>query len=225
MDHEHLAVTMRARADANGRNGQPLGDLLGQVLWNAFQHHRERATILYRQSIAHDCFPLVLVLTLNLIAAEPMNRLRGEANVSHDRDANLDDGLDRTWHRSTALEFHPLGTALLEEPPGIPDRLLPTYLIGEKRHVPDHQSTLATARNRSRVVDHLLHRNRQGIRLALKDAANRVADQEDINAGLVQNPRKGIIVSGETGDLFPQTLFFDDMRYGDLLSHCFTLQK
>src|SRR5215475_3504366 len=103
MDHEHLAVTMRARTDADGRNVQPFGDLLGQVQWNAFQHHRERATILYRQRIAHDCFPLVLILTLNLIAAEPMNRLWGEANVSHDRDANLDDGLDGTLHSSTAL--------------------------------------------------------------------------------------------------------------------------
>src|SRR5262249_51153224 len=99
MDHEHLTVTMRARADADGRNGQPLGDLLGQVLWNAFQHHRERAAILYRQSIAHDRFPLVLVFTLNLIAAEPVNRLRREANVPHDRDTNLDDGLDGTLHR------------------------------------------------------------------------------------------------------------------------------
>src|SRR5262245_47854715 len=99
MDHEHLAVTMRARANANGRNGQPLGDLLRQVLWNALQHQCEGAAILYRQSIAHDRFPLVLVLTLNLIAAEPMNRLRGEANVSHDRDANPDDGLDGTLHR------------------------------------------------------------------------------------------------------------------------------
>src|SRR5262245_40973093 len=99
MDHEHLAVTMRASADANGRNGQPLGDLLGQVQWNTLQHNRERAAILYRQRIAHDCFPLVLILTLNPIAAEPMNRLRGKANVSHDRDANLDDGLDGTLHR------------------------------------------------------------------------------------------------------------------------------
>src|SRR5262249_55248494 len=123
------------------------------------------------------------------------------------------------------LELHPLSTSFLEEPPGIPDRLLPTYLIGEKRHVPDHQSTLATARNRSRVVDDLFHRNRQGIRLPLKNASYRVTDQEDIDAGFVQNPRKGIIVSGETGDLLPQALFFDDMRYGDLLSHCFTLQK
>jgi len=53
----------------------------------------------------------------------------------------------------------------------------------------------------------------------LKNAAHRVADQEDIDAGLVQNPRKGIIVSGEAGNLFTLVLFFDDIRYGDLLSH------
>src|SRR5262249_14089742 len=78
------------------------------------------------------------------------------------------------------------------------------------------------ARNRSRVVDDLFHRNRQGIRLPLKNASYRVTDQEDIEAGFVQNPCKGIIVSGETGDLLPQTLFFDDMTYSDLISHCVT---
>jgi hypothetical protein len=69
------------------------------------------------------------------------------------------------------------------------------------------------------VVDHLFHGNRQGVRLPLKDAAHRVANQEDIDAGLVENPRKGIIVSGEAGDFFALALFFDDIRYGDLLSH------
>src|SRR5262249_40718559 len=41
MDHEHLTVAMRARADADGRNGQPFGDLLGQVQWNTLQHQCE----------------------------------------------------------------------------------------------------------------------------------------------------------------------------------------
>src|SRR5262245_36447237 len=99
MDHEHLTVAMRARADADGRNGQPFGDLLGQVQWNTLQHQCEGAAILYRQSIAHDGFPLFLVFTLNLIATETVNRLRCQANVTHDWDANLDDGLDGTFHR------------------------------------------------------------------------------------------------------------------------------
>src|SRR5262245_20500831 len=99
MDHEHLTVTMRTRADADGRNGQPLGDLPGQVQRDTLQHHREGAAILYRQSIVHDRFPLCFVLTLNLIAAKSVNRLRRESNVTHDRDANLDDGLDRTLDR------------------------------------------------------------------------------------------------------------------------------
>src|SRR5262245_42367424 len=99
MDHEDLTVTMRTRAYADGRNGQPLGDLLGQVQWNTLQHHGEGAAILYRQSIAHDRFPLFFVLTLNLIAAKSVNRLRCQANVTHHRDANFDDGLDGTLHR------------------------------------------------------------------------------------------------------------------------------
>src|SRR4249920_1610990 len=98
MDHEHLTVTMRARADADGGNGQPLGDLLSQVLRNTLQHHRKRAGILYCQGITHDRFPLFFVLTLDLIAAESVHRLGREANVTHDRDADLDDGLDRSFY-------------------------------------------------------------------------------------------------------------------------------
>src|SRR5215468_6061083 len=99
MDHEHLTVAMRARADADGRNNQPVGDLLGQVQRNTLQHQCEGPAILYRQSIAHDRFPLFLVFTLNLIAAKPVNRLRRQADVPHDRYANLDDGLYGALHR------------------------------------------------------------------------------------------------------------------------------
>src|SRR5579875_3433985 len=38
MEHQNLAVTLRARADSNGRDAKPLSDQSSQFSWNSFQY-------------------------------------------------------------------------------------------------------------------------------------------------------------------------------------------
>ena len=69
------------------------------------------------------------------------------------------------------------------------------------------------------VVDHLVHGDGESIGTALDDTAQGVADQQHLDASFVENPREGIVVSGQAGDLLAALLHFHYMRYGDLVAH------
>src|SRR3990172_1062430 len=48
MDHQHLPVALRPRANADGGDRQPAGNLRSQVLGHSFQHHSERPRLFHR---------------------------------------------------------------------------------------------------------------------------------------------------------------------------------
>ncbi len=85
--------------------------------------------------------------------------------MAHHRNAGFDNRLDGLAHVDAAFELDRLGAAFLKKPAGILQRLFSAHLIGKKRHVADHQRALASARDQARVIDHLVHSDRQGVGL------------------------------------------------------------
>ena len=71
-------------------------------------------------------------------------------------------------------------------------------------------------RHRARVVQHLLHGDGQGVFVAQHHHAQRVADQDHVNAGFVHQPRAGVVVGGEAGDEFLALFLFEKSGSGDL---------
>jgi len=61
----------------------------------------------------------------------------------------------------------------------------------------------------TRVVEHLRHGNGQGIFIAQHHHAEGVADQNHVNASLIQQPRAGIVVGGQTSDEFLTLFLFE----------------
>ena len=57
------------------------------------------------------------------------------------------------------------------------------------------------ARHGPTVINHVIHGNRNSGFLTLEDHAERISDQEDIDAGIIQQPSKARIIGGQTGDL------------------------
>jgi hypothetical protein len=64
------------------------------------------------------------------------------------------------------------------------------FLEAAERHVGDHQRARAAARDAAHVVLGLLDRHRQGRVVALDHHAERVADQQHVDAGLVGEPAR-----------------------------------
>ena len=70
------------------------------------------------------------------------------------------------------------------------------------RHIGDEQRALRAATNRARVVQHFFQRDRQSAVVAEHDHAERIADEQNVHAGFIEQARGGIVVGREAGDFF-----------------------
>jgi hypothetical protein len=115
--------------------------------------------------------------------------------VGHHGDPDVHEPVDEV--QLGALDLHRVRTALLHEPAGVADAVLDRHLVGQERHVPDDHRPFHAPGDGLRVMQHLLHRDRERVRVAQDVVRDRVADEEDRDAGLVEDPRGGEVVGGE----------------------------
>src|SRR5882672_5459715 len=82
MEYENLTVAMRACADADGRDGDALGDQTRERRRHQLQHHAPAAGALERLRAFQDAPRVLLVLALQLVAAERRRGLRREPDMA-----------------------------------------------------------------------------------------------------------------------------------------------
>ncbi len=203
---EDLGVAGRPGADPDRRDLEPLGDLAGDLGRYALEHDREDARVLERERRVGDRARREDVAALDAVAAELGDGLGREADVAHDGDTGPHDRVDGVPHVLAALELHAVGAALLEEPSGVPDRLLDRDLVAEEGHVADDEAALPRADDRLAVVDHLVERHGQGRLVPEEDVRERVADEDDLDSGFVHGPRLNEVVGGDHGEALPLPL-------------------
>src|SRR5262249_61777914 len=80
MEHQHLAVAVRARADADGRYADAVRHQLGELRRHELEHHAPAAGFLERDGAFHDAPHALLVLALQPVTAERRGGLRREAD-------------------------------------------------------------------------------------------------------------------------------------------------
>ena len=146
-----------------------------------------------------------------------MHRLRSEAEVAHHRDAGADDARDHLGVLGAALELDRLHPALGDQADGVPDRLVGRSLVRAEGQVPDQVGALRAAGDGGAVVDHLVHGDRERALLPLHHHADRVADQQHLDPGLVEEAREAGVVGGEHGDALARLLHLAQRVDGDLL--------
>src|SRR4029077_17566134 len=81
VEHEHLAVTVNARTDADRGDGQALGGELGDRRRDRLEDDRERAGVLERERVVEELAGRATGLRLDLEATELRNALRREPDV------------------------------------------------------------------------------------------------------------------------------------------------
>jgi hypothetical protein len=67
-------------------------------------------------------------------------------------------------------------------------------------HVGHQQGAADSAANGARVVQHLLHGDGQSAVITEHGHAQRIADENHVNAGLIYQARSGIVVGGQRSD-------------------------
>ena len=191
---------MFARTDANGRNVDRLRDLPGQIRNHNLEHDRERARFLYRARIGQQCLGFGLRAPFYFIAAFFAHALRQHPDVRHKWNTCTRDRFDLTYPACAALQLHPMRTGRDK----LSRRLQPLLrcVVGVNRHVGDEQCPLHSARDRTRVMQHLVERDRRRIFIPKDDHPDRIAHQNDIDPAFIQQPGGRIIVSRQRGDFF-----------------------
>ena len=176
MQHEHLAVAVDARADADRRDRKTPGRECADGRRDRLQHDREGAGVLEREGVIDELSGGPCGLGLHLESAELRHALRREADVGHDRDAVRAERAHRLDDLGAALDLHRVHPGFLEEARGVPERIGWSRLVAPERHVADEQRPRRAARDGGRVSDHVVHRHGNGRRVAEHDHAQRIAD-------------------------------------------------
>ena len=161
-------------------------------------------------------------LALGLEPPELCRRLGRQTDVTHDGDACLDDRLHARDHRTGALELDRVGARLLDEADRVLERLLVGDLERAERHVADDDRMPGRTRDRARQEQHLVHRHGDGRALVAEDDhCGRVADEDDLDARVLGEPRSRRVVRGDHDDLLAALLHGGELGQGQLsLGRC-----
>src|ERR1051325_2260042 len=118
VEDEHLAVAMRAGADADGRDADALRDEPRELRGHELEHDAPAPGALEGHRALDDAPHAFLVLALALVAAERGRGLRREADVAEHRDAGIHQRFHDGHHLHAALELHRIGARVLHETRG-----------------------------------------------------------------------------------------------------------
>jgi hypothetical protein len=133
-------------------------------------------------------------------AAQLVEALGRQADVTHHRDAGADEATHELGVDRTTLELDGVAVALLHELAGAGHALLDRRLVRHERHVADDVGPPGAARDRATVVRDLIERDGKRGFVALHHHAQRVADEQNVRSGLVEEARERSVVGGEHGD-------------------------
>ena len=148
----------------------------------------------------HQPSRIIGIFSLQLEAADDIDRLRSQTDVSHHWDLCVEDGLDGFDPlRFSAFDLHGLGAGA-DECSRVAHRLFGRDVVRQVRHVADDERVLRASGDGSGVMDHLVHGYAQRVGIAEDHHAEGVADEDDVGAGGVGDFRGGIVVCGEHPD-------------------------
>ena len=195
VQHQHLAVATGAGADADGRDRAGGGDLRGQCGRHAFQHQQGGAGFGHGERILAQPGGGGILAALHLEAAEAVHRLRGQAQMAANGDFALDQVADRVQLVAGAFQLDHARAGLDEAHRG--GVRFERRAVGTEREIGDLQRALRAAGDRSGVVDDVVDAHGQGRIVALHHHAQRIADQDQVAAVVVQHAGEAGVVAGQ----------------------------
>ena len=120
--------------------------------------------------------------------------------MSRHRDLGINDSSNQVCPPLAALQFHHFGATFFHEARRVENGVLGIDLVRPVRHVGDEQRILHPAPDGLHVMQHLVHRDRERVLIPQHGLRQRIADQHHLDAGVVDQTRNGVIVSGKAGN-------------------------
>jgi peptidoglycan/xylan/chitin deacetylase (PgdA/CDA1 family) len=213
VEDEDLAVAVRAGADADGGNGQLGGDGGGDFAGNAFEYDCAGSGIGQGESVCLELEHGFSGAGLDAVAAHAVNALRSEAQMADNGNFSFSEGADQIDART--LDFDRLGAGLLDEADGVDEAFGHRAVIAAEGHVGHKEGAANGAADGASVVQHLVHGDGEGVFVAQDHHGQRVAYQDEVDAGFVGEARGGVVVGGESGDGLALALHLSKRGHGD----------
>src|SRR6266511_4101638 len=145
VEDQDLAVAVASRPDPDRRDAHALRGHRRHGRGHGLDDDREAASLLEADAIVDELPRRGRALRLHLEAAELRDALRREPDVTHDRDAVLDERTHGVDDLVAALELHRVHAGLLEEARRVAQRVLAAGLVRAERHVADEHRVLRAA--------------------------------------------------------------------------------
>jgi hypothetical protein len=215
---EHLPVAIRSGPDADRGDRHGLRDPRGDRRRHGFEHEREASRGFEGARVGEQPPCGFRRPALRLEAAERRLRLRRQPDVPHHRDPGRDDRLHARERRPGALELDDVRAALLDEADSGFDRLLVGDVVAPEGEVADNERPLRRTRDGACQEQHLVHGRGDGAVVTEHDHRGGVADEDEIDARVLGEPRPRRVVRGDHDDLLAVALHRGELRQRQLSS-------
>ncbi len=115
--------------------------------------------------------------------------MRRQADVPGHGNFGIDDAANQVGALLAAFDLHHFRPGFLHEARRIADGFVDVSLVRAKRHVRHQQRMLHATVGGAGVVQHFVQRDRKRVLVTQHGLGQRVADQNDVDAGLVDQAR------------------------------------
>lgn len=193
-----LTVCAHTCPNANGGSFHPTGYLICDFGDDALQHDGEGSGFIERDGIRDQKICLLGCLALFFVAAFFPDTLGQHADVSDKRDACLNDGPHLRDKGGSAFQLYSICTSFDEA--ARVHQSLSRCVITVRRQVTDDRRTSNTTADGGDMVSHHFHGHSGGVRQAQDHHAQRIANEEQVSASLIQQSCYWIVISSEYGE-------------------------
>ena len=122
--------------------------------------------------------------------------------MTHHRNFGFDEARNQFEAALAAFDFHGFCAGFLHEANGVLNGFVDRNVEAAEGHIGNEQRAFRAAADGARVMKNLIERDGQRAVVAESDHAQRIADEQHVDAGLVEQARGGIVVGCEKRDLF-----------------------
>ena len=177
-----MARARSACANGKGEDVHGLVNRLSDHIGHGLNFQANGPSLLDGACIVDDFHCRFCGRALHFEAAEFVDVVGQQANMTHYRDACVRDSLDHIEFFSPALKFQGICATFLHHADGIFDGHI-GCCVGSVGHGDDAKGVGGTAANGTRVFDHLIHRHRQRVLMPIQRHAKTIAYANNIDPG------------------------------------------
>jgi len=197
MEDQDASVTFLPAPNAYGRAGCLLRNRCSEGRVDELQHDGAGSSLVYGKGVRNQTLGLGSGFPLDMVATFFNDPLREHSEMTDKRNAICKYGLNRRQALPTSFDLHQIGARFAK---------LAGILNGEARRgatasgqVGSDECFRGTTCNGAGVVDHVGHCDMCRVGMTKNHHSQGIADQQKIQAALVEKTRCGVVVGGERG--------------------------